>query len=673
MHIFVSYRQTDTGTIVQRVQAILTRELVGSSVFVAERSLPPGPFPEKIDAALRGAQLVLLLIGPNWLEAIQRRRLQVPAEQDWVRREIRYALRSETLIIPVTVGGARFVRAFELPEDLRGVTHFQASKLDEETLEADLATLASRVRQLNLPPVPARTTEAEELRRARDFVTSIRHDWQARGLDFAASIQLAVRLSEHADKENELKLDATARELVETAYAFHDRFRGLDHATVYRLREVCGLNNPSLQSERVVPFLRDALRDGSAKPYALENTERVLRAIETLCLIPGERFSDDWIAAGLNPARPPDTDLLVVWKSEREQVAAGAIGPGHRFREIGTYAARSAQLRWPQIRAPEDDEPRLYTIDHRTIYRWNLSERLPEMEWRLPHNPERVDGLRVLPRGPIEFLISDGQTFWAKLVGQRALLRTELRPSRHGGVFADENGDPTRWVDVEWSTGEDPATTLTVVTWRLGGNGSPERREIRLDNPIRMHEGLLPRDGKHLGGTVGVYPDVYQGYDCALLVNQTHPRGAAIFFIDLATGHSLRTPAIVPRDVVDPRIVRSAGRDYLLCQALSEGDSVFIFDVSNNLQLMTPERLSFGAPSRSTGIIPLTPTRFLIAFERSIHPEYHDEAPYIGSLDFATTPPTFDRICLTPDVISSAAQLGGGPTGRFGDEAILRI
>lgn len=112
MSIFISYRRSSID-IVGRIQDALRKR--GGEVFQDILSISPGSnFEEALYRALAGATTVLVIIGPDWLEAGD---LRDP--RDWVRREVEYALHRPNLrVIPVLVGGATLPDEADMPTEL---------------------------------------------------------------------------------------------------------------------------------------------------------------------------------------------------------------------------------------------------------------------------------------------------------------------------------------------------------------------------------------------------------------------------------------------------------------------------------------------------------------------------------------------------------------------------
>lgn len=151
--IFISYRRDDTADEAKQLEEQL-EELQGqvfrdvSAIEVAEK------FPKRIEAALKEADFVIVVVGKKWLSIPDergRRRLENP--NDYVRREIKYSLRraeSDELmdIIPVLVQGARMPKAGELPDDIKALAEINAHRIAPETFADDVEELSKRINAL---------------------------------------------------------------------------------------------------------------------------------------------------------------------------------------------------------------------------------------------------------------------------------------------------------------------------------------------------------------------------------------------------------------------------------------------------------------------------------------------------------------------------------------------
>jgi hypothetical protein len=141
--IFLSYRRQDTGPYARLLKTRLVERFTGVPVFMDLDSIEPGTdFAEEIETALQSSAVLIALIGPRWLAAVDdqgQRRLDDPA--DYVRFEIRTALQQPTRVIPVTVDGAAVPRRQQLPEDLQKLARLSSLDMNYARLDYDAGRL----------------------------------------------------------------------------------------------------------------------------------------------------------------------------------------------------------------------------------------------------------------------------------------------------------------------------------------------------------------------------------------------------------------------------------------------------------------------------------------------------------------------------------------------------
>lgn len=164
--VFVSYRRSDSAAWCHKLSDHLSLRFGDDIVFRDVDDLQPGMrWRREIDAALRGAQVVLVLIGPQWFAARQRRRLADP--KDVLRQEIAAALHSpRRKVVPVLLGGTSLPDARALPPVLRPLCDGQACELRDRQWRRDVAGLVERLREL--VPALGRSTLAQIHQRLDD-------------------------------------------------------------------------------------------------------------------------------------------------------------------------------------------------------------------------------------------------------------------------------------------------------------------------------------------------------------------------------------------------------------------------------------------------------------------------------------------------------------------------
>ncbi len=163
--IFVSYRIADTLQIADRLAAELQRTFGAEAVFFDRRTIEPGgTWDSAIETAIKGAAVVLVLIGKKWLTEQNEygsRRLDVPG--DWVRREVETALLNAGSVIPVLVDGASPPpkEAFADVQSMAALSSRQGARLRIQDWDTDFSALVERLAATGL-----RVLTAEEAERA---------------------------------------------------------------------------------------------------------------------------------------------------------------------------------------------------------------------------------------------------------------------------------------------------------------------------------------------------------------------------------------------------------------------------------------------------------------------------------------------------------------------------
>jgi pterin-4a-carbinolamine dehydratase len=145
--VFINYRRDDSGAEVIAISNVLRQEFGDDSVFMDTSSLQAGMvWPEELQAALKAAKTVLVIVGPDWLRAGssewgQRR---IDREDDWVRQEIALALGSDKKVIPVLVRGGKLPPAAVLPADIETLSKRQVIELRRDYWDHDIKLLLAQ-------------------------------------------------------------------------------------------------------------------------------------------------------------------------------------------------------------------------------------------------------------------------------------------------------------------------------------------------------------------------------------------------------------------------------------------------------------------------------------------------------------------------------------------------
>ena len=156
--VFISYRRSDTAPLAARLKKQLDSAFGDQYVFMDVDSLRPGePFKQVIESTIESIEVVLALIGHDWLtvtDAEGARRLDNPG--DFVRLELATGLLFDRVVIPVLLENASMPRSTELPEAIALLAQRHAIELRDATWDGDVERLVRRLEEVvdTIPPCP---------------------------------------------------------------------------------------------------------------------------------------------------------------------------------------------------------------------------------------------------------------------------------------------------------------------------------------------------------------------------------------------------------------------------------------------------------------------------------------------------------------------------------------
>lgn len=155
--VFISYRRRDTARYAELIHERLVAELGRGNVFFDRDDIDYGKdFARIIEARVRTCQVLLVLVGPDWLtppddQGVRRPRLE--DADDYVRHEIESGLRRGTAcrVIPVCVHGAKMPAAADLPAALAGFAALNACEIDDAASAEGVEKLVSSIVGTGVP------------------------------------------------------------------------------------------------------------------------------------------------------------------------------------------------------------------------------------------------------------------------------------------------------------------------------------------------------------------------------------------------------------------------------------------------------------------------------------------------------------------------------------------
>lgn len=127
--LFINYRREDSENVVGRIYDRLAQHFGKGTVFKDVEDILPGvDFRRVLEREVLSTDVMLVVIGPDWLSRKNKRRLHDP--DDFVRFEIETALQRDIPVIPVLVRRrTRLPQHRHLPPSLRDLVYRNALRV----------------------------------------------------------------------------------------------------------------------------------------------------------------------------------------------------------------------------------------------------------------------------------------------------------------------------------------------------------------------------------------------------------------------------------------------------------------------------------------------------------------------------------------------------------------
>lgn len=147
--IFISYRRDDAQHQADRLYDCLTESFAREDVFMDVDNIPLGVnFVDYLDQKVGQCEILLALIGRDWLAELQRR---AEDPTDFVRIEIASALKRGIPVIPVLFDGAPMPSGLDLPDDVRELVQRNGIEIRRVGFREDVARLVNGLNHINSP------------------------------------------------------------------------------------------------------------------------------------------------------------------------------------------------------------------------------------------------------------------------------------------------------------------------------------------------------------------------------------------------------------------------------------------------------------------------------------------------------------------------------------------
>lgn len=130
--VFLSYRRDDAPSAAGRLRDALALRFGEDSIFLDVDTLEPGiDFKEAIDRAVGTSDVLIAMIGKDWLAVGDDGRRRIDSPDDYVRLEIEAALMRDIRVIPALVENVAMPQSDELPASIAQLARRNAVELGE--------------------------------------------------------------------------------------------------------------------------------------------------------------------------------------------------------------------------------------------------------------------------------------------------------------------------------------------------------------------------------------------------------------------------------------------------------------------------------------------------------------------------------------------------------------
>ena len=149
--IFISYRRDDTPFTALALHQRLEQRFGETSVFMdVEGHISFGSSVQEVLAQkIAASDIVLVIIGPKWLETMQGRRKHA---DDYIHTEIETAFAHQKIVLPVFIENTPIPSPIQLPPTIRKLSEVQNARLRSEYFEEDFHSLLIEIqRKLEAP------------------------------------------------------------------------------------------------------------------------------------------------------------------------------------------------------------------------------------------------------------------------------------------------------------------------------------------------------------------------------------------------------------------------------------------------------------------------------------------------------------------------------------------
>ncbi|MET3424868.1 hypothetical protein BJ973_004080 [Actinoplanes tereljensis] len=144
--IFVNYRSDDEPGVAVLLDEKLCERFGRDRVFRDNRSIGLGvDFRPQLWGRLAKSSVLMVVCGARWLAADEHGRRRVDDPDDFVRREIEWALTMGIAVVPVLVGDVPDLKVSDLPSGIADLAHRQRWRLRTRGMQRDIPQLIDEI------------------------------------------------------------------------------------------------------------------------------------------------------------------------------------------------------------------------------------------------------------------------------------------------------------------------------------------------------------------------------------------------------------------------------------------------------------------------------------------------------------------------------------------------
>lgn len=137
---YISYRREDSAGYATLLYQLVANAFGREAVFLDFGEIQLGADPAISDFIAK-CDVLFAMIGPKWLSIENDRGRRLADAEDYVRREIAFALSQEVLVLPVLIDEADPPPRAELPSEIGALVNTRAVALHVDTFERDVGEL----------------------------------------------------------------------------------------------------------------------------------------------------------------------------------------------------------------------------------------------------------------------------------------------------------------------------------------------------------------------------------------------------------------------------------------------------------------------------------------------------------------------------------------------------